>query len=329
MKRTVRFIAVCALLLALCFSAEAQSATKIPRVGIATGSTESNSARDFQRGLRDLGYVEGKNIVTEYRFYEEKLDRIPALVNELVQLRVDVLILGNFRAIRAAKAATKTIPIVMVTTQNPVEAKLVESLARPGGNITGLTKLTRDLSGKRLELLKEVIPTMRRAGVIWESRGDPGTSGSAIAFKEYEAAAGALKIQLQSLEVRGPNPDFDRAFQSASQARADGLITIHNGFMLNYRTQVADLAIKHRLPSLDEGSAYVEAGGLMSYATSDADLYRRAAVYVDKILKGAKPADLPVEQPTKFELVINLKTAKQIGLTIPPNVLARADRVIR
>jgi putative ABC transport system substrate-binding protein len=178
-------------------------------------------------------------------------------------------------------------------------------------------------------LLKEVIPAMTRAGVVWESRRDADTSGAAIAFKEYEAAAGALKIQLQSLEVTGLKPDFERAFQSATKAHADAVITIHNAFILNFRRQIADLAIKHRLPSLDEGSAYVEAGGLMSYATSDADLYRRSAVYVDKILKGAKPADLPVEQPTKFELVINLKTAKQIGLTIPPNVLARADRVIR
>ena len=267
--------------------------------------------------------------MTEYRFYGGTLEQIPALVNELVQLKVDVLVLSNFRAIRAAKEATKTIPIVMITTQNPVETKIIHSLARPSGNITGLTRLTRDLSGKRLELLKEVIPSITRAAVVWEARRDAETSGSAIAVREYEAAANALKIQLQSLKVHGSYPDFARLFQSASKIRADALITIHNAFILDYRKEIAEFALKHQLPALGEGSAYVEAGALMSYATSDADLYRRAALYVDKILKGAKPADLPVEQPTKFELVINLKTAKQIGLVIPPQVLARADRMIK
>jgi len=250
-------------------------------------------------------------------------------VSELVQLKVDVLVLSNFRAIRAAKQATQTIPVVIVTTQDPVETGIIDSLARPGGNITGLTRLTRDLSGKRLELLKEAVPKISRVGVLWDSRPDIEASGSAIALKEYEEAAQALKLKLQSLEVRGPNPDWEGAFQAAAKGRAGALLTIHNALIVRHPKQIADLAIKNRLPSMYEGSSYVEAGGLMSYSSNDADQYKRAATYVDKILKGTKPADLPVEQPTKFELVFNLNTAKQIGLTIPPNVLARADRVIR
>jgi len=250
-------------------------------------------------------------------------------VSELVQLKVDVLVLSNFRAIRAAKQATQTIPVVIVTTQDPVETGIIDSLARPGGNITGLTRLTRDLSGKRLELLKEAVPKISRVGVLWDSRPAIEASGSAIALKEYEEAAQALKLKLQSLEVRGPNPDWEGAFQAAAKGRAGALLTIHNALIVRHPKQIADLAIKNRLPSMYEGSSYVEAGGLMSYSSNDADQYKRAATYVDKILKGTKPADLPVEQPTKFELVFNLNTAKQIGLTIPPNVLARADRVIR
>jgi putative ABC transport system substrate-binding protein len=252
-------------------------------------------------------------------------DRIPGLVTDLVQLRVDVLVCLALAAIRAAKQATKTIPIVMVTTQDPVATGLVESLARPGGNITGLTRLTVELSGKRLELLKEVVLGISRVGVLWDADG----RGSAMSLKEYEAAARSLKVQLQSLEVRGSNPDLEGAFQTGAKGRASALITITGSLLNRYPNRIADLAIKNQLPSMHERSEYVEAGGLMSYSTNDADSFRRAAVYVDKILKGAKPADLPVEQPTKFEFVINLKTAKQIGLTIPPNVLARADRVIR
>ena len=208
---------------------------------------------------------------------------------------------------------------------NPVVIGLVDSLARPGGNITGLTRLNRELSGKRLELLKEVLPPISRLGVL----GDADGSSAAIAFKEYEAVARALKIQLQSLEVRYPNPDFEGAFQAAIKGRASALVTVRSPLLNRYPKQIADLAIKNRLPSMSEGSYYVEAGGLVSYATNDAENFRRAAVYVDKILKGAKPADLPVEQPMKFELVINLKTAKQIGLTIPQSVLYRTDKVIR
>jgi putative tryptophan/tyrosine transport system substrate-binding protein len=242
-----------------------------------------------------------------------------------VQLKVDVLVLSALPAIRAAEQATKTIPIVMVTTQDPVAIGLIDSLARPGGNITGLTRLTRELSGKRLELLKEMVPKISRVRVLW----DADDRGGAIGFKEYEAAARALKIQLQSLEIRGPNPDLEGAFQAATKGRVNALITITNPLLARYPKRIADLAIKNRLPSMYERAEYVEAGGLVSYSTNDPEAFRRAATYVDRILKGAKPADLPVEQPTKFEFIVNLKTAKQIGLAIPPNVLARADKVIK
>jgi putative ABC transport system substrate-binding protein len=313
-------------LLTTALPAEAQLQQKIPRIGFLSNTgPEDHSIEPFKQGLRDLGYIEGKNILIEYRYLEGKRDRIPGLLAEFVQMNVDVFILGTPPAIRAAKQTTKTVPIVIVTTQDPVAAGIIDSLAPPGGNITGLTRLTRDLTGKRLELLKEAVPGMSRVAVLWNADRESPAAG----FKGYEAAARALKIPLQSLGVTGPNPDFERAFQLASKERSKALITVTNFMFSRHRKQIADLAIKNRLPSMYELSTYVDAGGLMSYATNDADAYRRAAVYVDKILKGAKPADLPVEQPTKFELVINLKTAKQIGLTIPPNVLARADKVIR
>jgi putative tryptophan/tyrosine transport system substrate-binding protein len=242
-----------------------------------------------------------------------------------VQLKVDVVVAAALPAIRAAKQATKTIPIVMVTTQDPVATGLVDSLARPGGNITGLTRLTRDLNGKRLELLKEMVPRISRVGVLVDANmidRDP-------ALKDYETAARMLRIQLQSLEVRGPDPDFGAAFQAAAKGRVSAIITITDALLNRYPKRIADLAIKNQLPSMYERSEYVEVGGLVSYAASDAESFRRAARYVDKILKGAKSADLPVEQPTKFEFVINLKTAKQIGLTIPQSVLYRADKVIK
>ena len=329
MKRKITVLTLGAMLFAFCFSAGAQQPKKIPQIGLVVANRETTSARELQQGLRELGYIEGKNILFEYRYTQQNLDRIPSLVSELVQLKVDVLVLSNFRAIRAAKQATQTIPVVMVTTQDPVETGIIDSLARPGGNITGLTRLTRDLSGKRLELLKEAVPKISRVGILWDSRPDIEASGSAIALKEYEAAAHALKLRLQSLEVHGPNPDWEGAFQAASKGRAGALITIHNALIVRYPKRIADLAIKNRLPSMYEGSSYVEAGGLMSYSSNDADQYKRAAVYVDKILKGTKPADLPVEQPTKFEFVINLKTAKALNLTIPQSVLFRADRVIK
>jgi putative ABC transport system substrate-binding protein len=270
--------------------------------------------------------LKGKNILLEYRYAEGNVNGIPTLVSELVQLKVDVLFVTTLIGIRVAQQATKTIPVVMVTTQDPVAAGIVDSLARPGGNITGVTTLTRELSGKRLELLKEAVVKTSRIGVLWDGNAGPGP---AIAFKEYEAAARALKIPLQSLEVRGPNPDLEGAFRAAANGHISAMVMMNTLVLTRYRTRIADLAIKNRLPSMCETSDYVQAGGLMSYSANQTEGYRRAAVYVDKILKGARAADLPVEQPTKFELVINLKTAKQISLTIPPNVLARADRVIR
>jgi putative ABC transport system substrate-binding protein len=326
-KAKVFGFALSVILLAPYPSAQAQQPNKIPRIGYVSGIGDANNPgpqiNAFRRGLEELGYIEGENILVEYRYEGGKQDRSPSLVAELVQLKVDLLVLVPSPAIRAAKRATKTIPIVMVTSADPVATGLINSLAHPAGDFTGLTRLTRDLNGKRLELFKEAVPPTSRFGVLFEK---DSTSGSTH-FKEYELAARALKIPLQSLEVR--RRDFTGAFQTASKARLNALITIDNALTLFHRKQIADLAIKNLLPSMYETSDYVDAGGLMSYAASDANLFRRAAVFVDKILKGAKPADLPVEQPTKFELIINLKAAKQIGLTIPPNVLARADRVIR
>jgi len=314
-------------LLAVAVTVEAQQPTKVPRIGYLSGAGDPSNpgpnVEAFRRGLQELGYIEGKNILVEYRYIEGKRDRVPSLVAELVQLKVDVLVSPNLPAIRAAKQATKTIPIVMVINWDPVAEGLIDSLARPGGNITGLSRLTRDLSGKRLELLKEVVPGISRVGVLDDA------DAYLKAFKDYQAAGRALKIQLQSLEIRGPNPDVEGAFQAAVKSRIRALIATQITVLLPYTEKIADLAIKNRLPLMFETGSSVEAGGLMSYAASDADLFRRAAIYVDKILKGAKAVELPVEQPTKFELVINLKTAKQIGLTIPPNVLARADKVIK
>jgi putative ABC transport system substrate-binding protein len=329
MKRVFFRLTLCAFLLAVGVSGEAQQRGKVPRIGYVSGSGDpinpGPSVEAFRQGLRELGYIEGKNIMAEYRYSGGKSDRMPSLVAELVQLNVDVLVCNDPSAIRAAKRATKTIPIVMVTTQDPIAAGLVASLARPGGNITGLTRLTRELGGKRLELLKEIAPAVSRLGLLWV--GNPAANGTAL--EHYEAAARALKIPLQSLQVRGPNPDLERAFQDAAKGRVNALVIVRNQVLSSYRKRIADLAIKNRLPSMYEQSQYVEAGGLVSYASNNADLFRRAAVYVDKILKGAIPADLPVEQPTKFELVINLKTAKQIGLTIPPSVLVQADKIIK
>jgi putative ABC transport system substrate-binding protein len=321
----VFYFALCTILFTFT-SAKAQQPKKVPRIGYLSGTgSEVPNAVAFRQGLRDLGYIEGKNILVEYRSVEGKLDRASSLVAELVRLKVDLVVVTFLVGIRAAKDATKTTPIVMVSYADPVETGIIDSLARPGGNITGLAALARDLSRKRLELLKEVVPRMSRVGVLW----DADAPGPAISFKEYEVAARALKIQLRSLEVRGPEPNLDGAFEAALKERVGPLITVRNPLLGRYRNPIVELATKNRLPLMCEGSEYVEAGCLMSYSAIDADLYRRAATYLNNILQGAKPADLPVEQPTKFELVINLRTAKQIGLTIPPNVLARADRVIR
>jgi ABC-type uncharacterized transport system substrate-binding protein len=307
--------------------ADSQS-VKVPRIGfLTTTKLENRTTEPFRRGLQALGYIESKNIYVEYRYYETKRELIPALVAELVQMNVDVLVVGAPPAIRAARQATKTIPIVMVTNQDPVAAGYVESLAHPGGNTTGVTNLTRELSGKRLELLKEIVPRLSRVGVLWNI--DARDIGFGRGFKEYQAAAQSLKIPLESLPIRASSLDFDGAFGVAEKARVNGIVTLAHIILNPYRTKIAGLAIKHRLPSMGEIEEYADAGGLVTYSADDNDSYMRAAWYVDKVLKGAQPADLPVEQATKFELVINLKTAKQIGLTIPPNVLARADRVIK
>jgi ABC-type uncharacterized transport system substrate-binding protein len=325
MRKKISSFVLATMLLALCFSADAQPTKKIPRIGYVSVSGDPNTpgryVESFRQGLRDLGYVEGKNILVEYRYAAVEPERVADFVAELVQLKVDVLVSSSTGGIFAAKQATKTIPIVMVTSQDPVTAGLVESLARPGGNITGLTRLGRELSGKRLEVLKEAVPGISRVGIL----AAQGFNG----LKDYETAARALKISLQYLEIRGPSPDLEDAFREASKGRVNALIAIGSRMINRFGKQMVELPIKNRLPSMYETSAYVERGGLMSYSSNDLDTFRRAATYVDKILKGAKPADLPVEQPTKFELVINLKTAKQIGVTIPQSVLYRADRVIK
>jgi putative tryptophan/tyrosine transport system substrate-binding protein len=310
-----------------CGGAWAQQPAKIPRIGYLTGSspptntTPDLNADAFRQGLRDIGYVEGKNIVVEYRYAEGKTERTPSLVADLLQLKVDVIVVITVSAIQEAKLATKSTPIVMVTTRDPVAMGFVGSLARPGGNITGLTRFTRELSGKRLELFKEVVPTISSVGVL--SVADP------TVFKEYEPAARALKIALQSLDVRGPKADLEATFRETAKRRLGGLITTRNPLLIINRNEIADLAIKNRLPLMSEGSDFAESGAVASYASDDVANFKRAAGYVDKILKGAKPAELPVEQPTAFELVFNLKTAKQIGVTIPPEVLARASRLIK
>lgn len=314
--------------------AQAQQEKKVPRIGYVSGLGDANNpgfrVEAFRHGLRDLGYIEGKNIQLEYRYYQGKDERAPSLVAELVQLKVDVLVFGGgLPAILAAKQATKTIPIVMVTTQDPVATGLIDSLARPGGNLTGVTTLQRELSGKRLEILKEAAPRISRVAALVNEIQLGERPGDINDFQHYEAPARALKLQLQPLAVRGPSPDFEGAFRAAANARASALITVRGSLLAPHTKRIADLAIKNRLPSMHEGSDYVEAGGLLSYTSDDVANYRRAAYYVDRILKGSKPADLPVEQPTKFEFVINLKTAKQIGVTIAPEVLARASKIIR
>jgi ABC-type uncharacterized transport system substrate-binding protein len=331
---TRNFVLFCLLITVFLITGlvDAQQPSKVPRVGYVTSTGNSNdpgpSGQAFRQGLRDLGYVVGKNILVEYRYIEGNPDLIPAFIAELLALKVDVLVATSPTAIRAAKQAAKTVPIVMVTTQDPVAAGIVDSLARPGGNVTGLTQLARDLSGKRLELLKEVIPTISRVGVL--TVAGPPPTGVSTALVEYEAAARALKIPIQSLQVvRGPNPDLERAFREAVKGRVNALITARNQVLTPHTKKIADLALKNRLPSMHEVKHYVEVGGLISYGANDSDLFRRAASYVDKILKGTKPADLPVEQPTKFEFVINLKTAKALNLTIPQSVLFRADKVIK
>lgn len=322
-----------ALIVALCVLAEAQQATNIPRIGFLSNRAKPTSSvpdlyeTAFRQGLRDLGYTEGKNILIESRYAEGVEHRFIGFTTELVQSKVNVFVSATIRGIRAAKQATKTIPIVMITTVDPIAAGLVSSLARPGGNITGVTRLTRDLSGKRLELLKETIPGISTVGILWSP--SVASTRTDDLFHNYEMAGRELKIELQSLQVQDPNPDLNGAFQSAVKRRVNALVVGSGALTIGYRKQIAELAIKNQIASMCERNDHVESGCLMSYSADEAESFRRAAVFVDKILKGAKPADLPIEQPTKFAFVINLKTTKQIGLNIPPNVLAKADRVIK
>jgi putative ABC transport system substrate-binding protein len=329
MKRKIIVLTLCAMLFALCPSAEAQQPKKVPRIGyLSSGNPTSESTRSeaIQLALRERGYIEGQNIAIEYRYSEGKQDRQPELAAELVRLKVDIVVVaGGDTVIRAAQNATKTIPIVVTGSgSDPVKAGFVESLARPGGNVTGLTNLSRELGGKRLELLKEAVPKLARVAVLY----DPAIPGTTREVKEdLLVPARALGLTVRSWEVRDTD-GLDRVFAALNKERPDGLYAPGGGRPANER-RIPGFALKNRLPSVYGIRAYVDAGGLMSYGADIADSYRRVAYYVDRILKGAKPADLPVEQPTKFEFVINLKTAKQIGLTIPPEVLARATKIIK
>jgi putative tryptophan/tyrosine transport system substrate-binding protein len=329
MIRGVAVIAVLALsLLAAPLVAEAQQVAKIPRIGYLATSLATNPDQQeaFLRGLRDLGYVEGRNVVIEYRDAEGKLERLPALAAQLVALKVDVIVAaaGTLPAL-AAKQASRTLPIVFIGAGNPVTSGFVTSLARPGGNLTGLSAVTPELTSKWLELLKQAVPGVTRVAFLWQPGGMGDTDKEVL--KQADVAARALGMRLQLVEARGP-ADIDRAFSEMTRARTEALTVVSTPMFGSERTRLVDLAAKNRLPTMFSFRGYVDSGGLMSYGSNLADLFRRAATYVDKILKGAKPGDLPVEQPTTFELVINLKTARTLGLTIPPSVLSRADQVI-
>jgi putative ABC transport system substrate-binding protein len=307
--------------------AEAQQTKKVPRIGylsVLSLSAMADRTEAFRQGLRELGYVETKNMIIEWRYGGEKSDRVSDLAAELVRLKVEVIVSGGNSATLAAKKATNTIPIVMTQASDPVASGFVASLARPGGNITGLSTLAPELSGKRLELLKEIVPKLSRVAVL----GTSTSPGNAQELREVELAAGALGLKLQYLDVLSFR-DIETAFRAASKEQVDAVLMMSGAVGSSQRKEIAELAVKRRFPVMYESARSVEAGALMSYGVSYTDLDRRAATYVDKILKGRSPADLPVEQPIKFEFIINLKAAKQIGLTIPPNVLARADRVIR
>ena len=328
MKQKVVILTLSALLLALCVPVSAQQSTTIPRIGYLNAvspSTTSDRIASFRQGLRELGYVEGKNIIIESRYADGKLNRLPALAAELVYLKVDVIVTSGGIPTRHTKEATSVIPIVMAQDNDPVGNGFVISLARPGGNITGLSTLAPELTGKRLEILKETVPRLSRLAVF----GSSNYPGNKQALKEVELAAVAFKMQTRYLNVSS-SKDIEPAFRVAVAERADAvLLMVPSGVVNSNRKEIAELAVKSRLPATYQQREYVEAGGLMSYGVSIDDLNRRAATYVDKILKGRKPADLPIEQAKKFEFFINLKAAKQIGLIIPPNVLARADRVIK
>jgi putative tryptophan/tyrosine transport system substrate-binding protein len=329
MNTKIVCLALCTMLVALCSSAEAQQPGKVPQIGLIRPSRSDHPGSQaliaaFRQGLRDLGYVEGQNIKLVIRWADGNRDRLPQLANELVGLNVDVMVTGGNSATQAAKRASSTIPIVMTQVADPERDGLVVSLARPGANITGLTHMNTELAGKRLELLKESVPKTSRVAVLW----NPANPAQAFNFKEIETAAKALAVSLRSLPVRGPE-DFDGAFDAAIKDRVHSIFVSSDGIINSHREELVNRIAKNRLAAMYTESEWADAGGLMVYGPSNTDLYRRAATYVDKILKGKKPTELPIEQPTKFELIINLKTAKQIGLNIPPHVLARADKVIK
>jgi ABC-type uncharacterized transport system substrate-binding protein len=325
MMKRITVLTLCAMLFALCSSAEAQQPTKVPRIGfISVRSGIESREEAFRQGLRELGYVEGENIAIEWRFAKGNADRLPDLATELIRLKVDVIAVGGGDAALPAKNATGRIPIVFTSANDPVGIGLVATLAHPGGNVTGLSIDAPGLGGKRLEILKESFPKLSRIAVLY-LRASPSWK---VIMAETEQVARLLKVRLEPVGVENPN-ELENAFSAIVRERAEALVKLPSAPLTTYRKRIVELAAKNRLPAIYEDRIIAEDGGLMSYGTDITDLYRRSAVYVDKILKGAKPGDLPVEQPTKFELVINLKAAKQIGLTIPPNVLARADKVIR
>ena len=328
MRIRIFCVPLCAMLFALCSLAAAEQPKKIAKIGYLFASTPAATAKNveaFRQGLRERGHVEGKTFVLELRYGEARAERFPDLARELVGLKVDVIVVSTDAAIAAVKRETQTIPIVMALSNDPVGTGFVASLARPGGNVTGLSNMSPDLSGKRLELIKEVVLGLSRVAFLW----NPDVRGAVLEYKETEGAASSLGLQVQSVEVVRAE-DLDRAFSAIMKDRAQALIVAPvNPVAFANRSQIASFTQTNRLPSMYGQREFVDGGGLMSYGPSIPDMHRRAATYVDKVLKGTKPADLPVEQPRKFELVINLKTAKQIGLTIPPNVLARADKVIK
>jgi putative ABC transport system substrate-binding protein len=325
MNKKITHVALCAILLVLHFPAEAQQAAKVPRIRVLGSQSAADPRIELIRqGFRDLGYLEGKNVVVEYRYAEGKLDRFPGLVAEAVRENVDSLVVMSAPGALAAKNATKTIPIIMFVGIDPVAAGLVESFARPGGNITGFTSITGELGGKRLELFKEAVPKLVRVAVLY----DPANPGSVEVVQEVRTVARPLGLTARFWEVQGAD-NFEKVFAAMSKERTDGLVVAPSPLFSANVSRITDFALKSWLPSMFGTREFVDAGGLMTYRADNDNSYRRVAIYVDKILKGTKPADLPVERPMKFEFIVNLKTAKQIGVTVPPNVLARADRVIR
>src|SRR5262245_281763 len=335
-KANVLGVALCATLFVLCVPAEAQQPKSVPRIGFLSRDLHPSDSRApsprnlaaFRQGLRDLGYIEGKNIIIEYRYSDGRNERTPALAEELVRLKVDIIVADSYLAARDAKKVSATIPIVTTSGADPIATGLAASLARPGGNVTGLTSLTPQLLGKRLELLKEVVPKVSRFALLSDAATGPEVTLSML--PDAQVAAQALGVKLQLVEVKTPDPDLEGAFRVIVKERIGALITGSGGLGSSlHRKKILELVEQNRMPAIYPDVVWTDAGGLLAYGANIPDLYRRAATYVDKILKGAKPAELPIEQPTKFEFIINLKAAKQIGLTIPPNVLARADKVIR